>query len=118
MFNHLVYYFVCNYILVNTAPSSSPVGSSASAVNSTSFILSWNPLSTANSNGITRLYIVFITELETGSVWTYSTLTTELHVQLLHPYYSYNCSVSAVTITAGPYSSPITILTEIDGMYI
>ena len=66
-------------------------------------------------NGLIRHYLINITELDTGNYFSYSTTTTEFTVEFLHPYYLYSCSVAAVTISAGPYSEPITILTDIDG---
>ena len=42
--------------------------------------------------------------------------TTERIVDSLHPHYSYHCTVAAVTIAGGPFSSNITITTAQDGI--
>ena len=89
---------------------------SISTITSTSFYLSWNDLPSEYQNGLIRYYIVNITELDTGIVLTYTTTTTDFTAQFLHPYYYYMCSVSAVTISPGPYSDFQVIQTEIDGM--
>ena len=103
---------------MNTAPSSPTRALSITMITSTSFYLSWSEPSPADQNGLIRWYLVNITELDTGSVFSYIATTTEFTAELLHPYYYYTCSVSAVTVSAGPYSSSQTIQTEIDGMCI
>ena len=35
----------------------------------------------------------------------------------LHPYYLYECAVSAVTVAEGPYSAPIAVRTHEAGKY-
>ena len=85
-------------------------------ITSTSFYLSWSEPPPADQNGLIRQYLVNITELDTGSVFSYIATNTEFTAVFLHPYYYYTCSVSAVTVSAGPYSSSQTIRTEINGM--
>ena len=36
----------------------------------------------------------------------------------LHPYYTYQCNVSAVTVAEGPFSNFVQITTLEDGMFI
>ena len=101
---------------VHAAPSSSPTELSVSQTTSTSFYLSWVEPLPVYQNGLIRQYLINVTELDTGNYYSYSTTATEFTVAFLHPYYYYTCSVAAVTVAAGPFSDPITIQTEIDGM--
>ena len=97
-----------------TAPTSPPREVSFSTVTSTTFTLSWIEPPSADQNGLIRQYQINITEVDTQMEFTYSVMTTEFTVEFLHPYYCYTCSVTAVTISAGPYSNALTICTEID----
>ena len=67
-------------------------------------------------NGIIRRYDITLTELETGSVLSYSTTTTSYNATLLHPNYQYQVEISAVTIGTGPSSFPVILLTPEDGI--
>ena len=87
-------------------------------ITSSSFHLSWIEPLPADQNGLIRQYLVNITELNTGNVFPYTTTETEFTVESLHPYCNYSCSVSAVTVSAGPYSSLQTVQTDIDGKYV
>ena len=77
--------------------------------------MSWNDPPLAEQNGLIRQYLISINELDTGNVYTYSSLTNEFNAMFLHPYYYYNCSVSAVTVASGPFSYSVSIQTAIDG---
>ena len=104
----------CTY----TAPSSPPRALSITMTTSSSFHLSWIEPLPADQNGLIRHYSVNITEVDTGDVFSYTTTEREFTVESLHPYYYYSCSVSAVTVSAGPYSDSQVIQTKIDGKYI
>ena len=98
-------------------PDAPPRNLNGSAVNSTSLFLSWEIPPSEQQNGIIRQYLVNVSELETGSGIELSTTDTNITVSGLHPFYHYECNVSAVTIGAGPYTLPITIQTLQAGMY-
>ena len=66
-------------------------------------------------NGVIRNYRVNITEEETGRVFTFISLTNSLVVPSLHPYYTYQCRVSAFTVDYGPFTDVLTITTMEDG---
>ena len=59
-------------------------------------------------NGIIRQYDITLTELETGSLFSYVTASTNFTITLLHPDYNYQIEISAVTIGNGCllYTSP------------
>ena len=86
------------------------------ALNSTSFSLSWDPPPPQHHNGVIREYRVNVTEIVTGQVRQFSTLSTELVVTGLHPYFEYNCVVLAVTVDEGPHSPAIFVRTLEAGM--
>jgi hypothetical protein len=100
--------------LPEDAPSSSPTALSVSSVTSTSFYLSWTDPLPVYQNGLIRQYLINITELDTGNVYSYSAITTEYNIWFLHPYYYYTCTVAAVTVAAGPFSDAVTVQTGID----
>ena len=65
-----------------------------------------------------REYKTNITEVETGTMWQVTSITSSVTVPMLHPYYTYEWRVSAVTIGDGPYSETSTVMTPEDGRYI
>ena len=75
----------------------------------------WEP--PEDPNGDIREYRVNVTEEETGRVFQFSTNTTSITIGSLHPYYTYNCKVVAVTIGLGPFSTVITLRTAEDGRF-
>ena len=83
---------------------------------STSLTLSWN--APAEPNGIVRHYLVLVEETDTNhnhTVVSYSNV--QFTVGGLHPYYTYELSVQAVTITSGPPSTILSVQTLQDGKY-
>ena len=98
------------------APSSPPQNVMLTPASSTSFSLSWDPPPADDINGIVTEYRITITEVVTGRVITLTSATTSKMASGLHPYYVYECIVSAFTVGAGPYSQIIRITTPEDGM--
>ena len=60
---------------------------------------------------------MFVTELETGRSFELNTTKTNYLIENLHPYYTYNFSVAAVTVAAGIISDSITLQTSEAGEY-
>ena len=58
------------------------------------------------------MYKVNVTELRTGRVFIFSAPATQLVVTELHPYFLYECVVSAVTVAEGPYSAALVVRTH------
>jgi len=100
------------FTLLTTAPSAPPQNLRQTAIAATSITLNWLPPSEENRNGLIRFYYVFVTELETGRSVTLNSTTTNHLVESLHPFYTYNFSVAAVTVAAGPTSDNITLQTS------
>lgn len=95
---------VHNYFCL--APYSPPQNLSGVALDSVSITLSWLPPHAHLTNGILRYYHVLISDLTATQV--YDTLvdgdSLQVVVSDLHPYYQYECTVTAVTIDEGPTS--------------
>lgn len=101
--------------LHNAGPTHFPENLTEDVLSSTSFRLRWDPPPADHHNGEIREYRVNVTEVQTGTMMHFSTPTTELVVSNLHPFYLYECIVSAVTVDVGPYSAVITVRTHETG---
>lgn len=97
---------------LHVGPTHFPENLTEEVLSSTSFRLRWDPPPPEHHNGDIREYRVNVTELETGQVLSFTTPVTELVVSGLHPYYLYECAVSAVTVDVGPYSADIAVRTH------
>ena len=96
----------------NTAPSHHPLNITEQVLGPTSFRLSWSPPPVEHHNGVIRGYNVNLTEIETGRKLRYSTQSTVIVIRALHPFYLYNCTVTAFTVSEGPSSAIIGVRTE------
>ena len=85
------------------------------SVTQTGFTLTWQPPSFEDTNGIIRLYVIQVLEVETGRYLTQTSNITEVTFDGLHPFYSYNCRIAVETIDLGPFSAPITVQLNEDG---
>ena len=103
------------FLLSCTVPTHFPLNLVARVLNSTSYQLTWDPPPQDHHNGEIREYRVNITELETGRALFFSRQDTMLLVSGLHPHYSYNTVVAAVTVDVGPYSAAVGVRTHEDG---
>ena len=98
------------------APSGSPVNFQARALDSRSIHLSWDPLPSALQNGIIRQYRVTLVD-SAGQARVINTTVTSVTVAVLVPFTSYNITVAAETITLGPPTPPLQIVTPQDGKH-
>lgn len=95
--------------LTNTlAPTVAPENVAVSVVSATALYLSWNGVLTPV--GIVRDYVIRILEVDTGLVTELRSTTTFITVPV-HPAYAYNCSVSAFTVSPGPFSTVVSVRT-------
>ena len=93
------------YLLQITAvPTGTPTNVQVVAISSSSIRLTWEPPRPEDQNGIIMAYNITITEAETGRVTYFRKEGTGslLIVNFLHPFYTYQCSISAETIGPGP----------------
>ena len=103
----------------STAPTDHPQRVGGSALSSTSIHLQWDPPSIEHHNGEIDSYTILCTEVNTeGTLTRYSTRTTNITIDGLHPFYTYNCNVSAATVAHGPFSDTVAVTTLEDGIYI
>ena len=101
-------------LLPRTAPSSPPINLNVRQVTSISFILSWSAPPLREQNGLIRHYNVRCIHQEGDFEILTDSLTARL-ITNLRPFYNYTCSVAAVTIAPGPYSSTVLVTTLEDG---
>jgi len=109
-------------------PGGPPQNMTVDAISSTQILLSWKSPPSDVQNGRIRSYAIFVLEIQTNTSLTYevnTSLTYEVNTSLtyevntggrlqvgsLHPYFEYECSVAAVTIGPGPYTSPLSVET-------
>ena len=79
--------------------------------------MQWDPPPAQHHNGLIESYVILCMELDTdGAETLHTTRTTSITISGLHPFYTYNCNVSAVTVDDGPFSDTISITTLEDGM--
>ena len=55
--------------------------------------------------------MVTLQEINTGTTLYYNVTDTEITVFSLHPYYMYECRIAAVTVSTGPFSTALTVIT-------
>ncbi len=96
---------------LSSAPSAPPQNVAVTDVTNSSLLLQWSPPAEEERNGLIQYYTITVTEEDTGRVIHFQSLSTKLWVQHLHPFYMYTCSVAALTVDVGPFSSPITVTT-------
>ena len=101
-----------------TAPTGVPQNVAAVAVSSSSIRFTWAAPFPEEQNGIIRAYNITITERETEIILFYETegTATLLIVNSLHPFYSYRCSIAAVTVALGP-AAVVDVQTLPEGTY-
>ena len=95
-----------------TAPTAPPTNLRVISIESHSLSLSWEPPSAENRNGFIRLYHIRLKEVETeDEIYVLSNIT-QVTVNNLHPFYTYNCSVAPETVSLGPFSEHLTVQLE------
>lgn len=80
-----------------------------------SFTLTWAPPPIEETNGVIRNYVIAVTEIDTGRVFTENSNTTQVTLAGLHPFYTYECRIAAETVGIGPYSTQIVLQLSEDG---
>ncbi len=99
---------------IPSAPTAPPVNPGGTALNSTTVALSWSPPPAMDHNGLIRHYIINITELETGRVFSLTSVKMEVTLHSLHPFYTYEYTITAVTVGPGPTSEVSSVQTPED----
>ena len=99
-------------------PTSPPQLTGAVVRDSRTVILSWSPPDSDKQNGLVREYRIRLTELHSGNVSLFVSLTTNLEITSLHPDFTYEWIVAAFTIGVGPYSTVFNFTTPENGMCV
>ena len=84
---------------------------------SRSISLTWDPPTAASQNGIIRTYIINVAVQQSKENIHLMSNSTQINLELLHPYYTYSFVISAVTIGPGPPSSAYNVITDEEGNY-
>ena len=111
-------YIYLNVFLLSLAPSSPPINLTVVEKGSAYILLEWQSPLKKSQNGVIRHYIVALTE--ENSTQTLRNLTTvssqpSINIGSLQAGKTYNCVVSAVTVSPGPFSEPVSFTTETNG---
>ena len=99
-------------------PSGPPQELTGVPLGATSIQITWQPPLPEEQNGIIREYRITVTGVENGQILDYRKDGSDsvLIVSSLHPYYNYQCSVSAVTLGDGP-AAYVVVTTDERGGY-
>ena len=100
-----------------TDPSGTPSNTTGMALNSTHIHINWDPPPADQHHGELIEYRINVNVIETSNSLLVSSApdVTEAIIGPLHPYYTYNFTILAVTVGEGPPSTVITVRTEEDG---
>ena len=100
-------------------PSAAPQNVTATALDSRTIELTWEPPPEDTHNGLIRQYSIdiFVSETRETFVTLMSHNSTNTLVMDLHPYYTYSFKVAAVTIAAGPQSMEVILKTLEDSEF-
>jgi len=118
-------------MLLYVVPTDPPLNVRLSVKSSNSIMLSWEPPSSEEQNGLLVQYHMIVMEtqilyLDNGTVisqmgdnfnrtYNISEGRTQL-IDMLHPNYNYTVRIAAATVVGiGPFSDPITVMTLEDG---
>ena len=109
--------FIDKIIHMHAVPSGTPTNVQGVAISSTGIRLTWEPPQPGDQNGVIQAYNITITEVLTGRMMYFKKggINFILIVNSLHPYYTYQCSISAETIGPGPAEN-ISVTTHQGGM--
>ena len=94
-----------------TEPTASPDGLVVASIGADFAELRWFAPDFEHHNGIIRSYILSFAEQETGNNFTITSTNRRLTVTNLHPFYTYNVTVAAVTVSPGPFSQAVVFRT-------
>lgn len=89
----------------------------ATSVSSNSITLSWQAPEDSNRNGIIRRYDIVATNFATNQVRRISTVSDRemIIISNLEPFTNYSIRVAAYTVSLGPFSADLDVITMEDG---
>ena len=77
--------------------------------------MQWTPPQPDLQNGVIQHYSVQLVDAQTNQVQQYTSTQHSITISNLHPYYTYTCTVTAVTVAPGP-AALVTFQLPQDGM--
>ncbi|XP_064385915.1 uncharacterized protein LOC135334596 isoform X5 [Halichondria panicea] len=95
-------------------PGEAPQNIAVNSESSTSIRVEWDPPREDFQFGIIRSYIVLYRVTETGSAMVMNVVNRSLIIESLMEFTNYSVEVAAVTVGEGPYSDPVTVVTDQD----
>ena len=87
----------------------------AVALTSRSIGVTWEPPEEDKQNGVIQYYMIVVIVQQTQATLSLNTTSTSITIPDLHPAYDHSIEVAAVTISVGPYSAAISLVTPDDG---
>ena len=100
-----------------TEPRLPPRNIVANAINATSVAITWKPPLIEGQNGPIQGYNIGVIGIDTDEDFMISSNSTNVIIKKLHPFFLYNFSVAAITISQGPSSESITVKMPTSGEY-
>ena len=97
------------------APTGSPTNLTVPRTTTNSLSLTWGPPIFEEQNGIIRYYNIHVDDLTTNTGWDLTTNATRITINNLQPFFTYNCTVAAFTVSLGPISNSAVITLPQDG---
>ena len=96
---------------ISAAPSASPSSPVVFGTTHEFLSLNWEAPPSEHRNGVIRSYLIAVHEFETGRNFTVisDSNMTQVTLEPLHPFYTYQCSIAAETVGSGPFSEHITV---------
>ena len=106
-----------NALYFITVPTASPRSPSGTAISTTLITLTWTPPPAIDINGEIRFYLVEVTEVITGRMFTFHAVDTFINIGPLRAGNLYSCRVAAFTIALGPFTARFTVRSVETGKY-
>ena len=89
-------------LFYSIVPTGSPRYLTVNVTSSSAVTLHWSPPESHLLNGVIQHYIVTLSNSETGQSTLLTSENTNIYITNLHPFYTYSCSVVAVTVGFSP----------------
>ena len=97
------------------APSAAPTNMTILLILPRSITISWVSPEQELLNGVLNYFLLEIFEEDTNTITQTISITEEVALEFLHPFYMYRVHVSAVTVLPGPFSEELLVTTLEDG---
>ncbi len=101
-----------------SVPGEAPQNVIVNSESSISILVEWDPPRENFQFGIIRSYsVLYRVTMEAGSGITINVINRSLIIDRLMEFTNYSVEVTAVTVGEGPYSDPVTVVTEQSSKY-